>query len=278
MKYDLPLACLLALGAMHTAHAAQPIELRATATTSSEPLTLRVRAVEPDGTSRETSWPATSEVRWLFVRVSGTQENRDAANLGEIDADGARRVLPAAAGTALVGVDLHTTLEEWNAEYATRFARACGNESLCLDHTLSVRHSVSAATVVEIASAVQDASGPTTNHAAMSKSGQSAEIRPLMDPTRIQGGDLALRVYVGGEGVTGAQVRAVHTLSGSVQTVNADAKGIAIVNVDRAGEWRIEFHTLIPMDEHWQATSSTLTFVARGKDPAPATTRAEVQP
>jgi hypothetical protein len=254
------------------------LELAATATTAAEPLVLRVRAVEPDGSARQVPWPQTADVRWLFVRVSGTQENRDAANLGNVDADDARRVMPAAAGTALVGVDLHTTLETWPPDYANAFARRCGNDVLCLQESISVRHSVSASTVVEITPSPHDAARPTSNHAAMSKSGQQAEIRPLMDPTKIQGGDLAVRVYVGGEGVAGAVVRAMHAATGAMQTIKADGKGIAVVNVDRGGEWRIEFHTLVPLGESWQATSSTLTFTATGSVRDAAASAAEVKP
>ncbi len=265
-------------GISHVAVAAQPLELMVKATTAADPLTLRVRSIDAHGEPHPAPWPTTPEVRWLFVRVSGTQENRDATNLGEVDVDGARRVMPAAAGTALVGVDLQTTLEEWSPEDASEFGRLSGNSSFCQHDPISVRHSVSATAVVKIEPSAADAR-PISNHASMSKSGQSAEIRPLMDPTLIQGGDLAVRVYVGGEAVAKAQVRAVHATTKTVQTVQADSKGIAVVNVDLAGDWRIEFHTLVQLDEHWQATSSSLTFVARGAEPvAAAATILEVQP
>lgn len=224
---------------------------------------LRARSVGSDGSARARAWPTSDQVSWLFVRVSGTQENRDASTVGHADADGAMRIMPGAGGTALVGVDLVMTQEEWSAAEANAFALKCGQENACFKESVHVRHAVSAATVVEIAHEPGDAS---SNHAAMSKSGLATEIRALMDPVLIRGGDCAFRVYVGGDAVPGALVRGVHAKSGAVHTVRADRKGIAIINVDAPGEWRIEFDTLLEREGQWQATSSTLTFQARGKE------------
>ncbi|MBU6412496.1 MAG: DUF4198 domain-containing protein [Planctomycetes bacterium] len=254
---------LVSFLATHAALAAQPLALHVVASTVAEPLVLRVRSIDE---SREIAWPHAADIRWLFVRVSGTQENRDSNELGNVDTDGARRVMPGAAGTALVGVDLHTTLEEWSAAEANAFAAKCRLDAVCLNKPISVRHSVSAASIVPIAPSPADPQQPRNNQAATSKSGQSAEIRPLMDPTLISGGDLAVRVYVGGEAVAGAQVRAIHASSGHIQTAQADSKGIAIFNVDLPGDWRIDFHTLVSLGEVWQATSSTLTFLAKGSN------------
>lgn len=256
---------------------AETLELRASAAHASEPLAMRVYAVERDGTTRAHPWPRADQIAWLYVRVGGTQENRDSSNIGEVDGDGARRVMAGAPGAALVGVDLKPTREVWSAEQAHAFAALCGKADNCFKDSVTVSHAVSAATVTNVAG---EAGVPVIDEAPLSKSGQQTEIRPLMHPTKVRGGVLAVRVYVGGESIPGAQVRAVHIRSGAVQEVQADGKGIASVRIDEAGGWRLEFHTMFQVGEGWQATSCTLTFDALGAervDP-PASAGVEVRP
>ena len=103
---------------------------------------------------------------------------------------------------------------------------------------------------------------------ATAKRGERAEIRPLMDPTTLApepGGILPVRVYAEGDAVPGALVIATHLPTGTQHRVNADNKGIAILPLDAAGAWRLEFHTLSPAprddpDADWVAYSATLTF------------------
>lgn len=275
-------ALCLIVASMSPAYAAPVLELSATAGHSHEPLVLKVGSVGAEGAIQSVPWPESQRVAWLFVRVSGTQENRDAQTLGSIDADGARRVMPGAAGVALVGCDLVPSSEMWTADQANAFARVCGEEDLCFKDNILVHHSISAACLTQVAAAPGDQARFRSNTAATGKSGQASEIRPLMDPLAIEGGDLAFRVYVGGEAVPRAAIRAVHVESGVVQSVQADAKGIGVVRVDLPGAWRLEFHTITAIPdsqvESWQATSCTLTFSARGVQQATATANHEVKP
>lgn len=243
-----------------------PVELSATAMTAKDPMALRLRAIQPDHTAITIPWPEKESIRWLYIRVSGTQENRDSTNLGQPDSDGAQRLMPPAPGTALIGLDLRTTADMWSADQANQFAQLCRSEPHCFQDSIRVLHTFSATTIIPIGANPTEPSLNPNNTAATSKSGQASELRPLMDPTAIRGGDLALRAYVSGEGVAGATLTAVHIPSRTVQTVHTDAKGIGIINLNQAGPWRVAFHTLHPVDDHWQATSCTLTFNAQGAD------------
>ena len=95
---------------------------------------------------------------------------------------------------------------------------------------------------------------------------KAVEIRALMDPTAVMlPSDIAVRVYVRGDGAPGVTVIATHEPSGASRSSAADARGIANVRLDRPGAWRVEFHSLEPAeddDADWVLHSGTLTFDA----------------
>jgi hypothetical protein len=102
------------------------------------------------------------------------------------------------------------------------------------------------------------------------KRGERAEIRALFDPTMLQPESiLPVRVYTEGDGAKGATVIATHVETGAEQRVVADDKAIAILTLDRAGAWRVEFHTVTeapPGDAEadWVVYSATLSFEVIG--------------
>jgi hypothetical protein len=219
-----------------------------------------IRALETDGSStREVAWPAS--IDWFFVRLAGTQENRGREDAPTPAPDGTLRVPLAQAGAAMIGVDLPPRTMEWPAQFLSDFAARAGRDDICPAEPCPVRFLSSATTLVRAEGAAPPDEGTPTG-----KSGQQVEIRPLIDPTfAAPPGVLPLRVYLQGEGVSGAVVRATHVPTGRTATVRTDAKGIAEVSVDKPGRWRLEVRIIKPLvdeDAAYLAACGTLTFEA----------------
>lgn len=221
-------------------------------------------------------WPR--PVEWLFVRVAGTQANMGSGDAPAPDASGRALVAINAAGVAMIGMDLAPTDSDWSPGMVTEMAGRAGVDDPCVTVPVAVRHVRSAMTLVRVSDEAGKASPDTS---ATSKAGLLTEIRPLMDPTRmVPGGDIPVRVYVEGEAVNGGVVWATHMATGKTQRVKADAKGIAGLRIDAAGEWRLECHVLRMGKEKGEAAlaaSATLTFEAPEIEPpaaeAPAATK-----
>lgn len=118
---------------------------------------------------------------------------------------------------------------------------------------------------------------PVPSGVPTTKRGERAEIRPLMDPTTCTGGEpgggvLPVRVYAEGEAVPGAVVIATHLATGTEQRVVARQFGIADLQIDREGAWRIEFTMLYPVphdqEAAWVAYTATLAFETAWSDQA----------
>ena len=209
-----------------------------------EPGSHSVRVGEPvvlgalerrEGKVEGVAWPL---ARWFFVRIAGTQQNRNGDEAPQ--ADGAQKVSVDAPGpgVAMIGLDLPARAEEWSAERIAEFRGLAGRGAI--EKPATVTRLVSATTLVRVTDAQGDTGGDGT---ATTKAGQKVEIRALMDPTAVKPGfDLAVRAYVEGDGVANAKVIATHVESGAVQTVVCDQKGIGHFTVERAGVWRLEFH------------------------------------
>lgn len=223
------------------------------------------------------AWPTPME--WLFVRVAGTQANVGAGDAPAPDVSGRAPVTIRAAGVAMIGLDLTPTDSDWSPVMVSEMAGRAGVDDPCLTAPVAVRHVRSAVALVR----VTDAAGETVpDSTPTSKAGLLAEIRPLMDPTRmVPGGDIPVRVYVEGESVSGGVVYATHMATGRTQRVKADAKGIAGLRIDAAGEWRLECHVLRMGKEKGEAAlaaSATLTFEAPAVEAPAAANETEAAP
>ncbi len=252
---------------------------RAWSATVGENLSLSTLVRAPDA-ERPTPAPWPERIAWFFVRVAGTQENRDAVEPAPDEA-GARAavVWPAAhAGVTLVGLDAAEEIVTIASESLSRVAGAAGDATLAERFARSTAPEArvllcrSAKTLIT----VRDGAGAVAREAqpATSKSGQRVEIRPLFDPTLARvGSDVAVRVYAGVEEARGARVRATCEATGRTQEFTTDAKGIGLFHVEQAGAWRVEFTRVrAPIGEEageWVFESATLTFEAPAGEARP---------
>jgi len=215
---------------------------------------------ETNGKLAPREWPG--EIAWYFVRLAGTQENRGAEDAPKPEGNGVRVPLPRA-GAAMVGLDLPAREREWTPDELAAFASKAGIRAPGVAST--VRHAVSATTLVRVDAAF---GSPAPDVTPTSKSGQGAEIRPLMDPTSMPSPcDVPVRVYAEGDGVANAEVIVTHEGTGESRRVRADSKGIALATIDRAGRWRVEVSVLRPPEKDskvWRAWSASLTFESPG--------------
>jgi len=254
---------LLALSAAASAAAQSALSLQPSSFKAEPDAPLSLSLLEG---AKPLPWPA--DAHWLFIRTAGTQENRSNADLpkpGSLDAAPLTLEVP---GAALIGLDLAPRLSTWSPEAFTTFAAAAGNADLCPTSPTLVEHLVSAAALLRITPAGAHATPDST---ATSKSGQSVEIRPLMDPTTLlPGSTLAVRLYLLGDALPHATLTAHHAATGTTLTTKADAKAIANLTIAHAGHWRLELHTIQPITDSpaaFRAGSASLTFQV----PEPAT-------
>jgi hypothetical protein len=274
----LPASILLALLCASGSHAQvvraiQPAQFTAA---RNERVSLRLIAgAYDDQGAFETSpaeWPR--RVEWFFVRLGGTQENRE-----ELTADDEAGLTLGIDlrddGVAQIGVDLTPAIVEVKAQGLARFvAERIAVEprdrldpaDLPQDRPIRLRRVESAKTLVQVGGGPDARAGSSTG---LAKSGQRSEFRPLIDPCSAQAPtDLAFRIYMGGEAREGVRVIATHATTGaSVESVT-DRDGICRVHCDSPGAWRLEAHAvrrLAPDAESAEAPdfellTATLTF------------------
>ena len=73
------------------------------------------------------------------------------------------------------------------------------------------------------------------------------------------------KAYVDGSSAGGVRLLATHLPSGKTHELTADRGGAALLHLDAAGQWRVEFHHLAQdksADADWLLASSTITFEA----------------
>ena len=230
---------------------------------------ISLRALRGSASDAAATEISANQVRWLFVRTTGTQKNFEPAEIAR--AVGAGGLIAATTGTepvSVVGIDLKpavisVTGRDLKAFLNTRTAlglESGGVRGINANRTYRVRRIESATTLVRVPGA--DAA---PSAAAQGKTGQAVEIRPLADPTVLRaGGDLPIRVYVGGAKQAGARVLATNVIKGATREVLTDAEGTATFTVNGDGPWRIEFHHAEPLARDsgadWVIYSATLTF------------------
>ncbi len=275
------------------------LEPQAFETKPNQPLTLswfRTNAPPPPKQDSPEPWPENS-CRWFFVRVAGTQENRDSIPAlpvlpTPIIADPAPGAAPSAPannqpgssaiwsfttpGTAMIGLDLRPTIESVEAEDFRKFLEAHAAPS-CLalldahadDEPLRIKRLESTKAFIQVLDAQGQRVEAGASETPASKSGQHVEVRTLMDPTAAAiGSDIPCRVYEKGDAVAGGRLIATHVATSVAQSIIADAKGIASFRLSDSGEWRLEFHHAEALKDSPEAPivlySATLVFQAGG--------------
>lgn len=202
-----------------------------------EPLRMTWRTAEGD-----LAWPE-GMLRHVMVRTLGEQTNADSIPASD---GGVAEVPNESSGVIMAGVMLAPTTVRPDAGDLARLDAPSTPVPAGANVTL-----VRCAKV--LARADDDQTRGRRSSIATSKTGQPAEIRPLMDPTVAGvGSDVPLRVYAGLSARGGAVLRArLVTSAGdeaagdSQQTLLADRSGIAIFHVTRPGVWVIEYETVM---------------------------------
>ncbi len=218
-------------------------------------------------------------VEYFFARTAWTQENRDSVSVAADSGGLAAAWVAGEPGVLLLGVDLAARVETVSAESFAAFVRRVlpasrrGDlvgllESGRAEGTVAVQRVESGKALVRV-----EAGGSDPVSIATSKTGQAVEIRPLMDPTAIElGSDLAVRVYSRVPGPSDGVVIATNTTTGEVVRAPTNETSLAIIPIESAGKWRLEFHAVDVAaaglggdgeGEHadWIVHTATLTFV-----------------
>ena len=230
---------------------------------------VQVRASQGSGIQvRSVPWP-TDQINWLFIRATNSQENREDVGPRDAGSDFIE-ITVNKPGVALVGLDAKPDLQSWSAAELDPFLKRNLTTEAYQEFTArakeksvwKIRRVQYAKTLVRIADA--DAQSPAPSSVAMSKTGQIAELRAMIDPTlALVGGDLPLRTYVDCDALGGVKVLAACVATGKTQEALCDKAGFANIRIDSTGEWRVEFHAWRPPpDESCDGAlySATLTF------------------
>lgn len=216
--------------------------------------------------AQRAAWPA-GGVPWLYVRGGETQENRHDVRA---ERDDTVTVTLEHGGVTLLGADLQPTVGEMTgAELQAFVAQHLVDEALqkrveraAADAKLRVRHMVSTKTMIRAA----QESGPATSSAiGMSKTGQPAEIRPLVDPTRlVVGADFPMWTYLNFEKRAGVRVEATCVDTGESTTFVTRPGGIGHFRVTATGQWRVAVSYVEALEgdpeANWAIYTATLTF------------------
>jgi uncharacterized GH25 family protein len=181
-----------------------------------------------------------ASVEWAFLRSEGSQQNADSGVFG---ADGWLNFESKQDGVHRVGVDLKPRFE-FDPQKRTQ---------------LEVHRS--AAALIRLG--MESAPSPV----ATAKTGQVAEIRPLMDPTALPvGSDLPFRLYIEGSGAGEATLTA-ESPSGRTIRTRTDFNGIGALRLEEAGIWILEFRAFGPASSASavpRAFAGTLSFYFGG--------------
>jgi hypothetical protein len=219
-------------------------------------------SVAADGAQQP--WSA-QHIDWMFLRIAAAQRNMDEPPVAR---DGTAAITFEQAGAAVVGIDFTASTSEPELADLRAFVTTFGSSTVALPENagrIRLRRVESVKTIIR-SGQPQEAAGASE---ATSKTGQQAEIRPLMDPTATgAGSEIPVRAYIRGAAVASARLFATHEPSAITNEIRCDELGIGKLSIPAPGPWRIELHELRPGDAAGSYTlySATLTFEA---PPAP---------
>lgn len=197
--------------------------------------------------SQAATWPA-GQIEWFYVRVAGTQENRDSVKPA---AQGQKFITWPAdhLGETLIGLDTKPTVQNVTLDKFKKILADANTASSDKD-TLSTAAQPLRLAIVEsmktVVNVVRDGAQTRSMPVSVSKTAQAAEIRLLADPFRIRTeSDLPFRTYVDGAKLANARVFATSP-KGVRGEIKTDPMGIGNLDVKQAGVWLLEFWHVRP--------------------------------
>lgn len=201
---------------------------------------IRVGVRPADQPAGRLDWPA-GEVRWLFLRQVGVQRNYDRASApAATDRSIALRLDEP--GFAVVGLDTRARREMSAPDLRKLAARAAGGDlALPASGKVEVEWNESMKLFLAVQPAGADAGpdGPPGSPAVISKSGQAAEIRFVLNPLTIGlDSDVPVLTYLRGDKHP-SRLRATHVATGRATDVDAE-RATAHFRIDAPGLWQVE--------------------------------------
>jgi hypothetical protein len=214
-------------------------------------------------------------VRWMFVRVAGTQKNMQAKDLTPIDEGRAIELPLEHAGATLIGMDIVAPVAEMPGEQLAPVLRqtnaADKADEVAKGGPVRVRYIDSSKLLLKVTASGNAADGggdrgeneTGPSGVPQSKTGQAAEIRLSVDPLRAKiGSDIPFRVYVNGSSRGEVAVTATPR-AGTAMFLTTNASGMGVMNVNGSGQWLLDFRYAEPSKEagvDWIIYYGALTF------------------
>lgn len=197
--------------------------------------------------SQATPWP-TEQIEWFYVRVAGTQENRDTVKPAAQDQDSIS--WPAEhVGETLIGLDTKPIVQNVTPEELKKLladANTASSNKITATATPQPLRLAIVESMKTIVNVVRDGASARSLPVSVSKTAQAVEIRLLADPLRTRTeSDLPFRAYVNGVKLPNARVFATNPTGVRVE-VKTDRMGIGNLNVTQAGVWLLEFWHVRP--------------------------------
>jgi hypothetical protein len=219
---------------------------------------------------------------WCFLRVAGSQENRDAVpGIAPGGVAGAPAEVPLEhAGVTMIGVDFapttarltHPQLQETLSRLVTDEQRDRVLAGVPNDRPVNVRLFQSAKSLVRVGPKDPGAPQPPDAQTTGSKSGQFNEIRVLLDPLEsLVGSDITVRFHAEYEKAAATRGVATNLDTGNAQAFVSDSSGIGLFHMNEPGRWRVDFTAARPAPKGDTADvvlyAATLTFATRAEVP-----------
>lgn len=245
--------------------------------------TLALRLEEGTAPGRPLAW-ADHPASWYFLRVAGSQENREAVpGVAREGGGGGVAGVPADvalehAGVTMIGVDFapatarltHAELEESLGRLVTDEQRERVLAGVPKERPVNVRLFHSAKSLVRVGPKDAGAPQPPDAQTTGSKSGQFNEIRVLLDPLEsLVGSDITVRFHAEYEKAAATRGVATNLDTGRSQVFVSDSSGIGLFHLNEPGRWRVDFTAARPAPEGDTADvvlySATLTFATRAE-------------
>ncbi|MBS1713783.1 MAG: hypothetical protein JST30_05545 [Armatimonadetes bacterium] len=203
-------------------------------------------------TAATVAW-SDNPVRWAFVKTGLVQENRDTVDEW-LDPQKVFSPPVPAPGAVLIGIDFEPRLEDIGA---AELGRLLEEGRPPRSATVKVRHFRTAVAIVRTAWNVDD---DPASHVAVAESGLAAEIRPLMDPTRLPpGADIKFEVAQRGREADDIEIEATHFTSGRRMELSHKGVGGLKLSPDKSGAWGLSCTFARPLKNDPEAQYAVYT-------------------